>query len=444
MDTMIFHKNGSATPDRESPARPAAPVQRPQDIPYALDIGAAWSWRVLLLMAGIWALVKISGPVSTILVSVLVAAILAGLLYPAVAWLRSKKVGGGLATAAVEIGFIVAVLGLLALVGRQLVLGITDLSDQVTSGWQKLMDWLSQGPLNLSVDQLDQAVSSLGNTMKQHSSTIMNGAVSVGSTAGNIGTGVLITLFSLIFFLHEGERIWLFLVGLFPRAARQAVNGAGRRGWGSLVSYSRVQVFVAFIDAVGIGLSAFFLHVPLAMPLAVLVFLASFIPIAGALATGAMAVLLAFVANGPVNALIMLLMVLVVQQIESNILQPLVMGKAVSLHPLAVVLAVAVGSTIMGVVGALFAVPVMAVLNAVVGYLSRREWETDTNLRTEPFQFDWEREKAQQKAARKKDKGGRGAEEHQDPANAVSATSPENTSAQGASAHGSSTSTDKD
>ncbi|MBF1671530.1 MAG: AI-2E family transporter, partial [Rothia mucilaginosa] len=201
--------------------------------------------------------------------------------------------------------------------------------------------------------------------------------------------------------LMEGERIWLFVTRLFPKDARAAVNGAGRAGWKSLGAYVRVQILVAAIDAIGIGIGAAILGVPLAIPLGVLVFLGSFVPVIGALISGAVAVLLALVALGPVQALIMLGIVLLVQQLESHILQPLIMGKAVSLHPLAVIFSVAGGSMIFGAVGALFAVPTLAVVNSVVRYLANRGWEHDPSLRDEEFLFPHEvarREQAEEKA----------------------------------------------
>ena len=179
------------------------------------------------------------------------------------------------------------------------------------------------------------------------------------------------------------------------------MNGAGRAGWKSLGAYVRVQILVAAIDAIGIGIGAAILGVPLAIPLGVLVFLGSFIPVIGALFSGAVAVLLALVALGPVQALIMLGIVLLVQQVESHILQPLIMGKAVSLHPLAVIFSVAGGSMIFGAVGALFAVPTLAVVNSVVRYLAGRGWEHDPGLRDEEFLFPHEvarREQAEEKA----------------------------------------------
>jgi putative heme transporter len=147
-----------------------------------------------------------------------------------------------------------------------------------------------------------------------------------------------------------------------------------------MVSYARIQMFVAFVDAVGIGVGAAIIGVPLALPLGVLVFIGSFIPIVGALVTGAVAVLLALVANGWVNALIMLGIVLLVQQLESHILQPLVMGKAVALHPVAVIMSVAAGSYLAGIPGALFSVPILAVANSAIRYIAARTWEHEGEL----------------------------------------------------------------
>ena len=183
-----------------------------------------------------------------------------------------------------------------------------------------------------------------------------------------------------MFFLLDGRRIGPFLAGLMPRRAQAAAYGAGIRGWESMTNYVRVQLLVAFIDAVGIGVGAAIIGVPLALPLSVLVFLGSFIPLIGAFVSGSIAVLLALVANGWVNGVIMLGIVLVVQQIESHILQPLIMGRAVSLHPLAVILGVTGGTLVAGIPGALFAVPVMAIFNAIVRYIAARRWEQDPLL----------------------------------------------------------------
>ncbi|WP_427016664.1 AI-2E family transporter [Pseudarthrobacter sp. P1] len=357
--------------DRNAPA----PTDDGADVPYGLRVAAAWAWRlglVLLVGGGIlWLL----GKVSLLVIPIMVAALLAGLLRPMVNWLVRRGLHRGLAVAIIELGVLAGVVGALFLVGRQMVAGFGDLREEALGGLDQVLRWLSEGPLQLSADQISVYVNDAIDALQKNSSSILSSALTFGTSAGHFAAGLLLTLFILIFFLLEGERIWTFLVGLLPRKARRAVDGAGHRGWGSMVNYVRIQLFVACVDAVGIGAGAAIIGVPLALPLAILVLLGSFIPVIGALVTGVVAVLLALVANGWVNALIMLAIVLAVQQAESHLLQPLVMGRAVSLHPVAVILAVAAGSGIAGIPGALFAVPLLAVANAAIRYIAARGWE---------------------------------------------------------------------
>jgi predicted PurR-regulated permease PerM len=360
---------------------PAAPGPSPrtdrdleQDIPYGVRIAAAWAWRLGLILLVSAALIWLLSRISFLIIPVMVAALLAGLLSPVVRWLR-RGMPNGAAVAITVVGFIGIIAGALALVGRQLFRGFSALWQQALAGIQKVQAWLAEGPLNISAAQIDQYIKEATDALQNNTSSILSGALSFGNTAGHFAAGLLIALFVAIFFLLEGERIWGFLVRLLPRRARAATDGAGRKGWTSMVSYVRIQMFVAFVDAVGIGLGAAIIGVPLALPLSVLVFIGSFIPIVGALVTGAVAVLLALVANGVVNALIMLAIVLAVQQLESHILQPLVMGRAVALHPVAVILSVAAGSYLAGIPGALFSVPILAVANSAIRYIAARTWE---------------------------------------------------------------------
>lgn len=359
-------------------------------VPIPMRVAAAWSWRLIIILVAVGLFGYMLSRVTMIIIAVLIAALLAGLLFPAVKWLRSRRVPAGLAAAAAVLGLITLVVGLLMLAGRQIVSGFAQLSGSVVTGTQQLLSWLEDGPLDLGANTVNDWVQDLGATIQDNSEAILNGAVSFGSTAGSVLTGLVIMLFTLLFFLADGERIWLFVVGLFPVHVRRPINGAGRHGWGSLVQYARMQGFVAFVDAVGIGGGAAVLGVPLALPIAILVFLGSFIPIVGAVATGAVAVLVALVAHGFTDALLMLAVVLLVQQLEGNVLQPLLMGKAVSLHPLAVFLGVASGAILYGIAGALFAVPVLAFLNTVVRYLAGGHWRTDDEIAWEPYYFPWE------------------------------------------------------
>ncbi|WP_082071917.1 AI-2E family transporter [Pseudarthrobacter chlorophenolicus] len=365
----------SPAPATAAPLRVLTDRELDRDIPYGVRIAASWSWRLglILLMAG--TLIWLLSHITFLIIPVMVAALLAGLLSPVTAWLKRRGLPAGLAVALTVLGFIAVISGALALVGRQLVIGFGELWQQALEGVRQVQTWLSDGPLHLTAAQIDQYVKEASDALQNNSSSILSGALSFGSTAGHFAAGLLLALFILIFFLLEGDRIWAFLVRLLPRRARAAAFGAGRKGWASMVSYARIQMFVAAVDAIGIGVGAAIIGVPLALPLGVLVFLGSFIPVVGALVTGVIAVLLALVANGPVNALIMLAIVLAVQQLEGHILQPLVMGKAVSLHPVAVILSVAAGSYLAGIPGALFSVPILAVANSAIRYIAARTWE---------------------------------------------------------------------
>ncbi|KLI89914.1 permease [Arthrobacter sp. YC-RL1] len=349
-----------------------------EDLPYGVRLAASWAWRLLIIVAALGVVFWLLSKVSLLLISVMVAALLTSLLSPVVKILHAKlAVPHGLAVGITLIGFLALVTAGLSIAGQRLGAGFADLWTQALTGIQQIQDWLFNGPLQLTNDDLQTVLDDALTELRGNASNILSEAISWGSALGQILTGVLLTVFCLIFLLLDGRRVGLFLINLLPRRARPAMDGALTRGWSSLVRYVRVQMLVALIDALGIGFGAFFLGVPLALPLGVLVFIGSFIPVVGALVTGALAVLLALVSNGWVNALIMLAIVLLVQQAESHILQPLIMGKAVSLHPLAVVLSVAGGTMLAGIAGALFAVPLLAVLNTVVKYLSRRGWEDD-------------------------------------------------------------------
>ena len=199
--------------------------------------------------------------------------------------------------------------------------------------------------------------------------TPTNTAASAGPTATHIVAGFFIAMFSLYFFLYDGRVIWGWMVRLFPRAAREKVHSSGLIAWTQLSAFTRATLVVAAVDAAGIGIGAAILGVPFASGIALLVFFGAFIPVVGAAISGTVAVLLALVALGPVQALIMLGIVIGVQQIESHLLQPLLVGRVMRIHPLAVILAIAAGIILAGIIGGLIAVPTVAVLNAVSHHL---------------------------------------------------------------------------
>jgi predicted PurR-regulated permease PerM len=224
--------------------------------------------------------------------------------------------------------------------------------------------------MHLSQNQLSDGLDRLQKSITDNQSALTSGALSTAATLGEVIAGFFLVLFTLFFYLRDGGQIWTFVCRLLPRGARIPVARAGHYSWHTLVSYVRATVLVAFVDAAGIGIGLAVLRVPLALPLAALVFLGAFIPVVGATLTGAIAVLVALVTVGPVKALIVFGVVIAVQQLEGHVLQPLIMGRAVALHPLAVILSIATGVVVAGIVGGLVAVPLLAVLNTAIRYLS--------------------------------------------------------------------------
>jgi len=310
----------------------------------------------------------------TVVVPVLVATLLASLLAPLTGWLHIRlHFPRVLAVITTLVGVVAVISGLVTLAGSSIVHGFPELRDQAIAGFDDALAWLSTGPLRLEEATLSGWVDQLQEQLSTNADAIISGALSLTSSAGHIAAGALIALFCLFFFLLEGRKIWSWVVGLFPRVARARVDGAGLRSWISLGSYARTQILVAFVDGIGIGLAAWLLGVPLPIPLGILVFVGAFIPIIGALITGSVAVAVALVDGGVLTAVLMLLAVLAVQQVEGNLLQPLLMSHALRLHPVAVLLAVATGTLVGGIVGALFAVPFIAVANTAIKYLNGKD-----------------------------------------------------------------------
>ncbi len=366
---------GRSTPDPD-PAPAPAPVTgratRPdaqEAVPYGLRIAAGVAWRVIVLAILAWGLGHVLAATRTVGIPVAVGLLLTALTMPVMVLLNHRLgLGRHLASAITTLGGLTLVIGLLALAGNQLVSGFADLRGQISEGIAQIQDWLANGPFELGSEQINQAITSAQQWVSANSSTLTSGAVSAGTTASEFLVGTIIALIVMFFFLAEGDSMWSWFVRLLPKDIQEPVHQGFRRGWVSLGSYVKTQMLVAFIDAFFIALGALIIGLPLVIPLALIIFFASAVPIVGAVVSGALAVVLALVVKGPVYALIMLGIVLAVQQIESHLLQPLLMGKAVSLHPLAVLLGVAVFSFLFGIVGALFAVPVMAVTNTVILY----------------------------------------------------------------------------
>ncbi|MGW4931240.1 AI-2E family transporter [Agromyces sp. NPDC004153] len=358
-------------------ASPPAPPHRDatDSIPFGMRIAAAWSWRLLLIGGVLAVVIFLIIQLRLIVIPLLVAVLLGALLVPFSQFLQRHRWPKWLAVTVAMLSTLIVVGGLLAVGISFIARDRDELVAQSITAWDEFRAWLLEGPFHITEQQLNDWAGQIFESIQQDSSVLVTGALSLGSTLGHFLAGMLLALFATLFILIDGKHIWRWIVGVFPKRARAAVDGAGQAGWATLQNFVKVQILVATIDAIGIGLGAFLLGVPLAVPIAILVFLGSFIPIVGAVVTGALAVFVALIYNGWVIALIMLGVVLLVQQVEGHILQPLIMGTAVKVHPLGVVVAVATGSLLAGIPGALFAVPVAAVVNVMIIYIAGGSWK---------------------------------------------------------------------
>jgi predicted PurR-regulated permease PerM len=345
------------------------------EVPHSLRIAAAWGWRLIVVGVVGWALLHFVGIISVVVVPLAIALLLSALLSPAVRWLLHLRLPPSLATFLVLICGIGAVAGTLTLVINQFVNGVSELTQNASQGVRQIQDWARTGPLHLSDAQVDKAIDNAQAWVNSNTASLTSTGLSTAATLFEVLTGMLLVLFSTFFFLRDGRKIWRFLVRLFPVKARWSLADAGDAAWATLGAYVRATVLVAFIDAVGIGIALVILNIQFPLPLAALVFLGAFIPIVGASVSGAVAVLIALVDKGWVIALIVLGAVILVQQLEGHVLQPLIMGRAVAIHPLVVIIGIASGVVLAGIIGALVAVPLIAVLNTAVRRLSRRRPE---------------------------------------------------------------------
>ncbi|MEO7071280.1 MAG: AI-2E family transporter [Nostocoides sp.] len=335
-------------------------------VPRPVRVASEWSLRLLLIGAALLALATIVRHLSEAVVPLFVALLLAALLWP-VTRIMARRIPRGAAAGVTVLGTLGAIAGAFTIIGTQLSNSIEQLTNQVSEGLSQVRSWVLT-TFHITDDQYASYFDHLKKQI-QSSGNLTNTAAQAGSTATHVLAGLFITLFSLYFFLYEGERIWAWVVGLFPRVVRARVDSSGVIAWGQLSSFTKATVVVAATDALGISIGAAVLHVPLVLAIGLLVFIGAFVPVIGAALSGTVAVLLALVAQGPVYALIMLAVVIAVQQLESHVLQPFLLGRAVRVHPLSVILAIAVGVIVAGIVGALIAVPFAAVANAVGHHL---------------------------------------------------------------------------
>ena len=380
---MIFRRRRPDDTRRSTPRAVPIGTERKKQleaaIPVPVEIAGRWAWRILAIAAVLVVFGLLVIQLREIVIPLMVAILLSALLTPLVNALVRHGWPRALAVVLAVVATFSIIAGLIFVIVWQVRAGYAPLVERSIAAFDEFKAFLGTSSLQISAKEFDGYVNELVSVFNSDGGTLLTGALSVGSTAGHALAGVLLAVFAFIFILIDGRNIWAWITRLFPRSARTAVSEAGQAGWLTLKTFVRVQVLVAAVDAAGIGLGAWIIGLfyggfPLVIPITFAVFLGSFIPIVGAVVSGILAVFVALVFLGPFPALLMLAVVILVQLVEGHALQPFLVGGAVKVHPLAIVFAVAAGAGIAGIPGALFAVPLVAVVNVMVKYIASGNW----------------------------------------------------------------------
>ena len=342
-------------------------------------LAGADAFRLLAILAVVAVFVWMAVQISVVTIPVLLAVLLTALHKPLYDLLRRAHLPRALASG-VSLVVGLAVVGALGwFVYHQLATDLGDVTDSFRDALDRLLAWLEDSPLGIGPLDLGELTSGVGTAVEENQSQVAAGALAAATSLSHLAAGLAIAIFCWFFFLYDGERIWSWVSSLLPRPHRDGVDDAARHSWTTLVGFMRGLMIVAAFDAVLIGIGLVLLDVPLALPLSVLVFLGAFVPVVGATVSGLLAALVALTEGGLPLALLVIGLVLLVQQIEGNVLQPIVVGKMASVHPVGIVLAVGAGALIAGAAGALFAVPLVAFANAFAGRLTELRDVPDTD-----------------------------------------------------------------
>lgn len=349
---------------------PIVAEDEPLDVPNGMKVAAGWVWRLLVLCAGGYLLWKVLGDLSEVVTPLFMALLLTAALWPVKSSLQGHHVPRWLATVVSMLLLLGIVGGIFTLVGTQIASQSNSLADAAITSYQQLMHWLADGPLHLHATQINRWTTQATTWLKSQQSAAADYATTVGTQLGHFVTGLLLCLFTLFFFLFEGRMMARTVFQLVPRGARARFEDAGQRGWAALVAYVRAAVIVAACDGVGAGLGSALIGSNLFLAIGSLTFICAFIPLLGGVIAGAVATSVVLLMLGWVKAIIMLVVFVAVIEIEAHVLQPFLLGKAVSIHPLAVLYGIAIGTIVGGIIGALFAVPLMAFGNAFIRALA--------------------------------------------------------------------------
>ena len=363
------HRRRKRLPGYVSPVAPR-PDPHPEPLtPAWLRASSEWTWRLLVVGFGVVALVYALGYLRVVILPIIVALLVTTLLLPPVHWLRRRGLPEAAAVALTMVAALLVVVAVGTAVAPSIGSQAGDLSSGLEDGVREATGVLEGAPFNLSRAELNQRVEEGLDTLRENSSSVTRGVSTGAVLLGEVLTGLIVTVLLTFFFLKDGRRMWDWLVGLIvPGHAREA-DELGVRVFGALAGYVRGIALVGIFDAVLIGIALFVIGVPLVVPLMILTFLGAFMPLIGAFLAGLAAVLIALVFNGLVAALLVLGAVVLVQQVEGHVLYPVLMSRTVHLHPVVIVLSLALGGVVAGIIGIFLAVPTAGVVSTVIRYL---------------------------------------------------------------------------
>ncbi|HEV2060295.1 MAG TPA: AI-2E family transporter, partial [Solirubrobacteraceae bacterium] len=317
------------------------------------------AWRLLAVAAAIALTAYVLGYLRIVVLPIIVAVLLTTVLRPPTRWLTRHRFSDGAAAATVLLGAIALLVAALTMAGAAVARQVSDLADSVQQGIREAGNFLSEPPFNLTDADIDRYIDNAGDQLSDSSGALTGGVVHGAVVAGEVITGLIITLLLLFFFLKDGPGMWRWVVDTFGGRQRRRLDELARRSYSALTGYVRGLVLVGSADAIMIGAGLAIIGVPLVFPLMLLTFLGAFVPLIGAFTAGLAAVLIALVDGGVVTALIVLGLVVAVQQVEGHLLYPLIMGRTIHIHPVAVILALAIGGITAGIIGVFISVPIL-------------------------------------------------------------------------------------
>ncbi len=360
------------------------PVMTPEQVrmyvPRALRLTAAWGWRLLVVAGMVLVIWHVGGLLSSVVIPIFIALMITAALFPLHRFMTNHKFPNWLSATLSLLLMILVLGGLLTLVGTQLASQGPEFIDNATAGVQVVMQWLADGPLHISQDQVQSWINDVLASLQASQAQIAGAVASFGGTLGVFFTGLTICIFAAFFFLMDGRNMTDGFAKMVPDYLQDSVLPPFARGWNKLVSYMGASVVVAFIDGIGAGVGALILGSSMYLAIGVLTFLLAFIPLLGAFLAGAIATITVFVSLGPVKAIIMLVIYVSVIFIEGNVLQPMILGKAAQIHPLIVLTGIAIGGSLAGIPGALFAIPIVAFASGMMRPADEEKAEDDAKV----------------------------------------------------------------